>query len=198
MENEHIIYAAYMVFFTILVGSILATPLLAFSHDVGPIYDGFSYACHQKLSRSLCVFNDGQGFWIADCIPQTGEYVADLADRTTTRVEIDGQVGYKMPVCSRDMGLYAAMLIGGAIYPIVRGLKDRGIYPAIYLIIAIIPLGLDGGVQFISDAGGIPLAYESTNSIRLLTSAIAGLASAFYAIPVLINMFCEEKKAKNR
>lgn len=198
MEKEHFIYTIYMVFFIILVGFVLATPLLAFSRDVGFMYDGFSYLCHQKLSRSLCVFSDGQGLWIADCIPQTGEYITDLADRTEIKVETDGQVGYKMPVCSRDIGLYAAMLLGGAIYPIIRELKDRSIYPALYLIVAIIPLGLDGGLQFISDIGLLPFAYESTNAIRLLTGAIAGFASAFYAIPVLINMFAEEKKAKNR
>lgn len=198
MEKEHLIYTSYVVFFTILVGLILATPLLAFSRDVSPIYEAFSYTCHQKLSRSLCVFSDGQGFWIADCTSQTGKYTADLADRTTVRVETDGMVGYKIPVCSRDLGLYAAMLFGGALYPVLRELKDRNIYPALYLIVALVPLAIDGSLQFVSDAGIISLAYESTNSIRLLTGAIAGLASAFYAIPVLINMFSEEKKAKSR
>ncbi len=198
MEKEHLIYTLYMVFFSILVGLILATPFLAFSGDVSSIYDAFSYTCHQKLSRSLCVFSDGQGLWIADCTPQTGEYIADLADRTTIGVEADGVIGYKIPVCSRDLGLYAAMLFGGAIYPVLRELKDRNIYPALYLIIALVPLAIDGSLQFVSDAGIIPLGYESTNFIRLLTGSIAGLVSALYAIPVLINMFTEEKKAKSR
>lgn len=197
MEKEHFIYVIYMVFFIILVGLVLATPLLAFSRNVDSLYGAFSYTCHQKLSRSLCVFNDDQSYWIADCIPQTGKYLADPADKTTIRVESNGKVGYKMPVCSRDIGLYAAMLFGGAIYPILRELKDRDIYPAVYLIIAIIPLGLDGGLQLISDTSLFPLSYESTNFVRLLTGAIAGLVSSFYAIPVLINMFCEEE-AKSR
>lgn len=192
MEREHVIYAIYVVFFVILVGLVLITPFLAFSRDVGFIYDAFSHTCHQKLSRSLCVFSGGQGFWVADCIPQKGEYIADRADRTEIRVETDGQVGYKMPVCSRDIGLYAAILLGGAIYPIVRELKDKNVYPAIYLIIAIVPLGLDGGLQLLSDTSLLPLAYESTNAIRLLTGAIAGLASTFYAMPVLMNLFSKD------
>ncbi len=198
MEKEHIIYAIYMIFFTILAGFVLITPLLAFSQDMGFVYEAFSYTCHQKLSRSLCVFNDEQGLWIADCTQQTGEYVASPSDRSEIKVERNNVVGYKMPVCSRDAGLYVALLLGGAIYPLVRELKDRNIYPAIYLIIAIIPLGLDGGLQFASDTGLLQLAYESTNAIRLMTGAIAGLAAAFYAIPVLINMFSEEKGTKNR
>ena len=50
-----------------------------------------------------------------------------------------------------------------------------------------IPIGIDGGLQFISDLGVVPLAYESTNMLRLLTGAIAGIVASFYAIPLIMN-----------
>ncbi|MBU1886544.1 MAG: DUF2085 domain-containing protein [Candidatus Micrarchaeota archaeon] len=181
-----------MAFFIILVGLIFVTPFLAFDHDVNYLYDAFGQTCHQKLSRSLCVMSDSDSFWIADCTPQNGEYVKGLSDRKPITVSGDGYIGYKIPVCARDIGLYVAMLLGGAIYPIVRDMKDKRMYPVIYLLLAMVPIALDGGIQFISDAGFVAFAYESTNLIRLITGGIAGVVASIYAIPVLMNMFCRD------
>jgi uncharacterized membrane protein len=189
METPLIVYAAYMLFFFLLVGAIILTPILAFSGDMSASYAAFSVTCHQKISRSLCIFSDGNGYWIGDCLPQTGQFVADPADRSEIRVQGGAITGYKMPVCSRDIGLYAAMLLAGAAYPFVRRLDDTEVMPAIYLIVALIPLGIDGGVQLVSELGILPFVYESTNAMRVLTGGIAGLAAAFYAIPILVNLF---------
>ena len=168
-------------------------PLLAFDNDMGAAYAAFSVSCHQKLSRSLCLFSDGEGYWIADCTPQEGEYVATQTDRSEVRVTYDGAIGLKMPVCSRDIGLYAAMLIGGLLYPLARKLDDK-VPPAIFLILALVPIRLDGGVQIVSEIGILPFVYESTNAVRLATGAIAGLAAAFYAVPILTNLVFKDKR----
>jgi uncharacterized membrane protein len=195
MERQLLVYMAYIAFFALLLGSVFLTPYLAFSSDVGFSYSAFSATCHQKISRSLCLFSGGSGYWIGDCLPQAGKFVNDPADRTRIRVDNDGAVGYKMPVCSRDIGLYGAMLIGGIAYPFARRLNERKVYPAIYLVLAVVPLGLDGGVQFVSELGLLPFVYESTNFMRVATGAIAGFAAAFYAIPILVNLFSAEKRA---
>ena len=187
MQREESIYAVYTLFFLVLAGSILVTPLLAESNGMDSVYTAFSYTCHQKLSRSLCIFNDNESRWISDCIPQTGEYIK--ADRTAIKVTADGIIGYKMPVCARDIALYGAMLFGALVYPIVRELKDKRMLPAIYLVVAIIPLAIDGGLQIVSEIGFLPFIYESSNTIRIITGIIAGFAASFYAIPVLMNMF---------
>jgi len=196
MEREEIIYIVYTLLFLVLVGSILATPILAESQDMESVYNAFGHTCHQKLSRSLCIFNDGEGRWIEDCVPQTGEYIKGLADSRATEVTRDGATGYKMPVCARDIGLYAAMLFGAAVYPLVRELKDKRMLPAIYLVLGILPLALDGGLQLgtilLKAFEVIDFTYESTNAIRFATGIIAGFASSFYAIPVLMNMFGKE------
>lgn len=197
MDKTSAAYAAYMIFFLILSASPIIVPLLAFSQDMGWAYDAFAPTCHQKMSRSLCVFNsEGGGYWIADCTEQGGGYVSDHLDRKAVRVERDGAAGYKMPFCSRDFGIYAAMLIAGALYPFVRRLDSRAMYPAIYLLLAMVPIALDGGLQLASEIDEplfgfniLPFEYESTNMMRLLTGAIAGFAASFYAIPVLVNVF---------
>lgn len=195
MEREQWIYSAYVVVFAILMALILVTPLLAFSGNADALYSAFAYTCHQKLSRSLCLFNNASNWWISECTP-SGTYVGDISDRTGTRAVVDGVTGYKMPVCARDFGLYAAMLFGALVYPLVRELKEKRVYPVVWLIVAIAPLALDGGLQLLAEIDKavlgyniLPFEYESTNAMRLLTGAIAGFAASFYAIALLMNMF---------
>lgn len=188
MKTYELAYVLYMLFFILLVASVLLVPFLAFSNDMGWAYGAFSVTCHQKISRSLCLFSDGSSYWVADCLPQEGRFVGTLSDRAQVMVRDGPATGYKMPVCSRDIGLYGAMLLGGLIYPLVRDLRDRRVWPAIWLILAVVPLALDGGVQLASELGLLPFVYESTNWIRLVTGAIAGFVAAFYAIPILVNL----------
>ncbi len=188
MERATAIYIIYMSFFIILLGAIFLTPLLSFSMDMGASYNAFSYTCHQKISRSQCLFSDGKGYWIGDCTPQNGTFVDTLSDRTQIKVQYGDVTGFKLPVCARDIGLYLSMLIGGLVYPFVRRLDDRYVYPAIYLVIAMVPIGIDGTVQLVSDIGLLPFVYESTNEMRLITGFIAGFVAAFYAIPILVNL----------
>ncbi len=196
MKREHAIYAIYMLALILLNGLIFATPLIAVKGDASALYKMFSYTCHQKISRSLCVFdnNSTNSYSIADCTPQNGKFIDTRADQLqTTVIQSTTVEGYKIPVCARDVGIYLAMLVAGIIYPFVRKLEDKEVYPTIYLVAAIVPLGIDGTVQLLSDFGILPFVYESTNEMRLLTGVIAGFALTFYAIPILVNMFGNEQ-----
>lgn len=194
MKIEHIVYTAYVVFFLAVMAAIIAVPLLQFHQDMNWAYDALSYTCHQKMSRSLCIFSDGGGYWIADCLGQSGSFISTAEDRRAIEVRTGSALGYKMPVCARDFGLYGAMLLGALVYPFFRKMDEKEIYPAIWLILAIAPLALDGGIQLVSEMGLLPFVYESTNAIRLLTGVIAGVAASFYAIPILMNMFSSTPK----
>lgn len=193
MKKEQLVYVVYLALTFILSASLFAVPFAAFSdEETGrKLYDVFSPLCHQKLSRSHCIFHDELGYYIADCTPQTGEYVAD--DNKLISSEQNGHIGYKFPVCSRDVGLYLFMFFGALVYPLIRRIEERNILPAIYLIIAILPLAIDGTLQFVTDLGLLPFIYESTNTIRFLTGALAGFAVSFYLIPLLQNIFSESK-----
>jgi len=189
MKRENLIYVLVIAAMLMLCTSIVAVPFISFSdEETGRgLYAAFSPLCHQKLSRSHCVFHDDLGYFIADCTPQKGEFVVD--DRNVISVEADGIKGYKFPVCSRDVGLYFGLLLGAVAYPFVRKIGDRQIPPAIYLIAALVPIALDGGVQFVSDLGLLPFIYESTNLTRIITGFISGSVSSFYIIPLLQNLF---------
>ena len=181
--------------FGLLLGAIFGTAWESFNSDMNGAYAAFSYACHQKLSRSYCLFrNDVGAYWISDCTKQTGKFTEGSEDRKTIKTIIDDVTGYKLAVCVRDIGIYGGLLIGGLLYPLGRDLRDRRVMPTIWLILALVPMGLDGTIQLVSEFGILPLVYESSNLTRLVTGGIAGIVAAFYAIPILMTMFDEDNE----
>ena len=181
-----IFYGVFTVIMAVIVFLIFYTPYLAFTGDASWLYNpGFSWACHQKISRSLCMFKDAQGnYFIADCLKQSGSYIPN--DNTIFSAKNEhGEAGYKMPVCARDIAIYGAMLIGAIIYPFFRKLEDKSVPAAIFLLLALVPIGIDGTLQLLSELGFNILGhYESTNSARIITGAIAGFALPFYIFPL--------------
>ena len=187
MERDKIIFGAYVGLLFIFILLVALTPYIAFSDkgSASNLYTAFAATCHQKISRSLCLFENGG---IGDCTNQSGVYVND--DRSVVSVKKDGVLGFKFPVCARDIGIYGAMLLGALAYPFVFKLDELKFLPPIILVLAIVPIGLDGGIQFLSDVGiNLIGNYESTNLIRLITGGIAGFVASFFVIPILNRMF---------
>jgi uncharacterized membrane protein len=188
MERSSVIFGIYVAFLVIFMGLVIYTPYLALADAAAaePLYSAFSLACHQKISRSQCVFEDGS---IGDCTEQNGTFV--LSDQKILSIEQDGILGFKFPVCSRDVGLYLFMLLSAFVYPFIFKMDNKRIFHPAWLVIAILPLALDGGLQFLSDVGidllGFP--YESTNIVRMVTGAIAGIGITVFALPILNKMF---------
>ncbi len=191
-------YALFTLGVALFLFAIFYTPYLAHRGDpiVPALYDpGFSWACHQKISRSQCLFADGAGgFFVADCFRQAGEYVPN-DNRIVRTVNEAGNVGYKLPVCARDIGIYGAVLLGALVYPFARKLEDARVPPAIYLLLAIIPIGFDGGMQLLGELG-IFGDYESTNLTRVVTGAIAGIVLPFYIFPLFNHYMGKKEKTK--
>ncbi len=170
-------YAIYMALVILLTIPILVAPLIAESKPAvfTEIQSYYSPLCHQLTSRSLCYFPE-KGT-IGDCFSSLS-----FSESKQEMVTTNGAVGYKFPVCSRDIGIYLFMLIGGVIFAFRNKLDSKEIPPAIWLIAALIPIGIDGGGQIIG-------LWESTNLIRLITGAIAGVAVPFYLIPMMNRWF---------
>jgi len=74
--------------------------------------------------------------------------------------------GNQMPFCARDTGILLGAIIGMA-FAISFDPKFRWIYIGLGLV----PLAIDGSLQLLT-------TYESTNAIRLLTGAFAGIAAS--------------------
>ncbi|HIH22435.1 TPA: DUF2085 domain-containing protein [Candidatus Micrarchaeota archaeon] len=146
--------------------------VFSFTHDI------YSPTCHQLTSRSLCYFPKNGSFGsFEDCFSSP-----EFNESKAVSVNKFGTIGYKMPVCSRDVGIYSFMLVGGILFSFVRKKDEVALPPAIWLILALVPLGIDGTGQLLG-------FWESTNTMRIITGAIAGFVVPFYAIPLLNRFF---------
>jgi len=165
------VYSTYTVILFMLNFLIFATPLLARSGSGYNtlLYSAFSSICHQSTVRSLCLYADG----IGECMPQTGGF---SGSKEITVERPDGSVGYKFPVCARDMAIYATMFVGGLILPFLTDKKRKQIPTLLILMLAAAPTGIDGITQMLG-------WRESTNPVRIITGAVLGLAIPFFLIP---------------
>jgi len=68
----------------------------------------------------------------------------------------------QMPFCARDVGIFAGLVIG---FTYALGRRIELTLPLILL--SLVPIGIDGTVQLLTD-------YESTNIRRVVTGLIAG------------------------
>jgi len=190
---KKIFYLVYVLIFLVFIGGAIITPFVAFSDEktARSLYDAYAQTCHQKLSRSFCVFEENSAFSFGDCTPQTGVFVNN--DNRIIKSVMDGKVGYKIAVCSRDVGIYGAMVLAALFYPLFRKWDSGDVPPGIYLIILLIPLAIDGTAQLLGSFGIFGFYYESTNLIRLLTGVLAGAAITFYIIPLGMNIIDQMK-----
>ncbi len=74
--------------------------------------------------------------------------------------------GNQLPFCARDVGVFAGV-VSGAIVSLMFAFDLRWRW----LVVALLPIAIDGGIQSIT-------GYDSTNGVRLITGAIAGMAIA--------------------
>ena len=89
--------------------------------------------------------------------------------------------GHKLAVCSRCTGLYAGFAFTLLIYPLLRSLRTATTPRPIYLLLAVIPLGIDFSLTFFG-------VWENTHTTRLLTGALLGSVAVFYVMPGIIDL----------
>ena len=82
----------------------------------------------------------------------------------------------QMPFCARCTAIFFGIVVGVAILMfLVVELNIWG------LLLALVPMGLDGGIQLITQKlyanGTIGFFYESTNLLRFITGTIAGIGA---------------------
>lgn len=110
--------------------------------------------------------------------------------------------GNQMPVCARDTGVFLFATIGLLVALVIRpypsasrmfiSMLPQGArsfiqtkvgelkFMIIVLVLFLAPLALDGGVQLLTD-------YESSNSMRFLTGALAGFMGGFLFAALLVS-----------
>ena len=141
--------------------------------------------CHQLAYRSWFLFGE-RAYYPRDVFQDyTGINPADLlAARDFLGNE---QLGYKVAYCERDIAIYGFILLGGLIYsvPFVRR-RLKPLHWVAWGLIGIVPIGLDGFSQLLSQAlplGDLLPLRESTPFLRTLTGGLFGLANMWLAYP---------------
>lgn len=175
-------YKAYMAVLSLFTLPILITPFLA-AAGIGitePIYAAYGLTCHQFASRSICYF---PGHGVSDCVGGS-----QLVPYRIYEVEKGGIAGYSFPVCSRDVGIYVAALLGGAALLLLKRHNSKLMPNPLFFVLALVPIALDGGTQLIG-------LRESSNLIRLATGGIAGFAFSAYCVPLMNKAFSKMDKA---
>ncbi len=169
------------------------------------IYNMYSPLCHQFAYRSLFLFGEqsvyprdsvqiGEAKPYESFLPQIMTELGDRQDHSSLAFELnskiflgDPQMGWKVAVCQRDMGIYWALFIGGLIYAIPR--VRRVLRPApiwLYIFLGLGPVGLDGFAQLLSyPPFELWPVRETTPLFRFVTGALFGLLTAWMAFPYL-------------
>jgi uncharacterized membrane protein len=151
------------------------------------IYTIYNPLCHQLPRRSWFLF----GPKIAYRLPELMELAGDSVSGPWANSYVGSEaLGYKMAFCQRDTAIYGAIFVFGLVYgSLRRRWKVRPLRWWAYILLGLVPMGLDGGYQFLSYA--LPLVfprisvqpYETTPMMRLITGALFGWATVWLAYP---------------
>ncbi len=170
----------WLLVFNLLMGLYAGLPVLApalmASGVTGParlIYTVYSPMCHQLPWRSFFLFGERPYYSEEYLISQVGqEPLATLW--TAGKFLGTPQLGYKVALCERDIATYGVMLLAGMLFGLIR--KRLKPLPWPVFLLFLVPMGIDGGLQFIG-------LFESTPLRRVITGGLFGLGAIWLAYP---------------
>jgi uncharacterized membrane protein len=211
--------AAFNMFIAVYVALPIVAPIFMQAGMTGPgraIYTLYSPMCHQMASRSFFLFGEQPAYPRAvaganlrpfeayiDTLPEFAGVNPDnwVAFTFAARNFIGNeQLGYKMALCERDIGIYAFVLIGGLVYGLLRSRYHIKPLPfLVFVVLGMGPIAVDGFSQLFgywftpmdgSAATGImaflqrifPLR-ESTPLLRTFTGALFGFSLVWLTYP---------------
>ncbi len=154
------------------------------------VYDAF---CHQLTFRSWFLFGQ-QSFYPRELagIPNIISYekaTGDFQLNLKFAREFPGNetLGYKVALCQRDVAIYGSLFLFGLIFQL-SGKKIKSIPWYLWIIIGLLPIGVDGITQF----GGLGISFlawlpvrESTPLLRTITGMLFGIATGLFMFPMV-------------
>lgn len=204
MSNNYILFIT--AFLTVFMSiAFLAPVLMKTGHPTGGkiIYKTYLYVCHELAYRSYFLFGE-QPFYPRELAHVEGYLTYErvtgqsAADTTFAREFYGNEVlGYKVAICERDIAIYGSLILAGLLFHFT-GKKIRQLPWYLWILIAILPIGLDGSSQLFSLGGSWPGWFpirESTPMLRTLTGALFGLGTAWYTFPLMEESMKETRAA---
>ena len=186
----------FNLFLAVYLGVSFLAPLFMKAGWLAParvIYAIYSSMCHQLGYRSWYLFGERPNYsryvFQAYTTIDPDTYEGFLASRA---FEGNGQMGYKVALCERDVAIYGMMLLAGLIFS-VHAVR-RKLQPLrwwMWILIGLVPIGLDGFWQLLTNYPYTSLLpflhflpyHESTPYWRSFTGALFGLANVWLAYP---------------
>lgn len=205
--------AVFNIFILLYVGLPILAPVLMKAGATGPanvIYTIYKPLCHQFGFRSFYLFGE-QAYYPLPEAHMTGVITFDQASgiqglhSPTSLARFDARqftgndtVGYKMALCERDIAIYGAIFLFGVIFAFTRR-RIKPLHWVLWILIGLGPIGLDGFSQLFSQMEWSwlmnVLPYrESTPYLRVLTGALFGLTTAWFAYPYMEESMSETRQ----
>lgn len=189
----HWIARHWLAFFNLLaflyVGVPFLAPILMKLGAEGPahlIYRIYQPLCHQIPYRSWFLFGERPFYSLEDLLRR-----GVSPDLLVPHGYIgDSVLGYKVALCQRDTAVYGTIFLAGVAFALSRR-RWRPLPLWAYLLFGVLPVALDGGLQFASyilvalfpQAGFVTL--ESTPLRRVITGALFGWMTVWIVYPYL-------------
>lgn len=180
----------------IFIGLPFLAPVLVKEGQTLPakvIYKIYSPLCHQLAFRSWFLFGE-QAYYpralagIPNVITYEMITQSNTIDLNQARDFIGTPVtGYKVALCQRDVAIYGSLLIFGLVFA-ATGRRMEPLPWIFWLMVGLIPIGLDGVSQLPSLINGLPAwlpIRESTPFLRTLTGGLFGWMTAWYLFPMI-------------
>jgi uncharacterized membrane protein len=199
----------YMLVFNLLVafyvGLAFLAPTLMKVGATGPsrvLYTLYSPLCHQLAYRSWFLFGE-QGFYPRDLagienVQTYGQATGynDLDVIQAKKFVGNERLGYKVALCERDIAIYAGILLFGIAFSLT-GRKIKSLTWYLWILIGIIPLGVDGASQLPSLLTYLPdwlPLRESTPLLRTITGTLFGVTTAWYGYPLVDESIMDSRR----
>ena len=174
------------------------------------LYTIYKPLCHQFGFRSFFLFGEQAYYPLAEAgIPgvKTFEEVTGFEDldnpaafsRFQARQFIGNEtVGYKLALCERDVAIYGSIVIFGLMFALT-GRRLKPLHWILWVLVGMGPIGLDGFSQLFSQMEWPWLASllpyrESTPLLRVLTGALFGFTTAWFAYPYMEESMSETRQ----
>lgn len=207
LSNHYLLLINLIVF--IYVGLPFLAPTLMKLNAPIPasiLYRIYSPLCHQLTFRSWFLFGE-QAFYPRELSSVDGVVtyeslgISDNLDLAAARNFLGNEtVGYKVALCQRDVAIYGSMLLFGLIFIFARG-RIKTIPWYLWLLLGLVPIGIDGVSQLPSVASGLPdwvPMRESSPFLRTLTGGMFGWMTAWYLYPMLDETMSETRRIVKR
>jgi len=165
----------------------------------GWIYRAYSVVCHELAFRSWFLFGEQTSYprtaaGVEGILPYSEATGMDENDLWAARdYRGNGVIGYKVALCERDIAIYGGILLFGIGFAVTRR-KIKPVHWIIWILIGLVPIGLDGLSQLASQPPMNFLPYrESTPLLRSVTGFLFGFITAWFGYP-----YVEETMRENR